>query len=263
MPIDEAQLNDMAYSLSRTGWISHPSLLDPRTVELIRTELERSYNICREIQLKNGVQKNTDGTLHHLVGISNAYIDILEFPQVLELINIYFEGPAILNSFGGVRNTKQAEMYVSRIHRDVRFYSQHMRLMCNILIMADNFTAENGATHVLEGSHNIRQKPTDEHFKQHSRQLLGAAGTVVLFDSNLWHAAGINHTEEPRRALTLTFTPPFMKQQCDYPRMLGYDQSHNYTPRIRQLLGYNARIPTSLDEWYQPASSRLYQPDQG
>jgi ectoine hydroxylase-related dioxygenase (phytanoyl-CoA dioxygenase family) len=63
--------------------------------------------------------------------------------------------------------------------------------------------------------------------------------------------------------LTLGFTRPFMKQQLDYPRALGYDRSETLSPALRQLLGYNARVPVSLDEWYQPPDRRLYKRDQG
>jgi ectoine hydroxylase-related dioxygenase (phytanoyl-CoA dioxygenase family) len=84
-----------------------------------------------------------------------------------------------------------------------------------------------------------------------------------VFDSNLWHAAGVNRSARPRRALTLAFTRPFVKQQLDYPRALGYDRGPSFSPALRQLLGYNARVPASLDEWYQPRWKRLYHTDQG
>ena len=97
------------------------------------------------------------------------------------------------------------------------------------------------------------------------RYLLAAhrAGSIVVFDSNLWHAAGENKTERPRRALTLAFTRPFVKQQLDYPRALGVERAATLSPELRQLLGYNARVPASLDEWYQPPERRMYRRDQG
>jgi len=129
--------------------------------------------------------------------------------------------------------------------------------------MLDDFTEENGATYLLSGSHRMREKPADEIFFKDAVRATGPAGTMVVFDSNLWHAAGVNRTECPRRALTLAFTRPFIKPQLDYPRALGYDRGPSFSPALRQLLGYNARVPTSLDEWYQPPEHRLYRHDQG
>ena len=43
--------------------------------------------------------------------------------------------------------------------------------------------------------------------------------------------------------------------------MLGEDFTQD--PRLRQVLGYNARVPATHDEWYQPSENRKYKPDQG
>jgi len=32
---------------------------------------------------------------------------------------------------------------------------------------------------------------------------------------------------------------------------------------LRQVLGYHARTPASLEEWYQPPEGRFYRPGQG
>jgi ectoine hydroxylase-related dioxygenase (phytanoyl-CoA dioxygenase family) len=43
--------------------------------------------------------------------------------------------------------------------------------------------------------------------------------------------------------------------------MLGEDFPKN--EKMRQLLGYNSRVPASHDEWYQPPEKRMYKPGQG
>jgi ectoine hydroxylase-related dioxygenase (phytanoyl-CoA dioxygenase family) len=59
------------------------------------------------------------------------------------------------------------------------------------------------------------------------------------------------------------FSKPFIKQQCDYPRVVGYDRMDALTDHQRQILGYYARVPASLEEWYQPPERRMYRPGQG
>jgi ectoine hydroxylase-related dioxygenase (phytanoyl-CoA dioxygenase family) len=115
----------------------------------------------------------------------------------------------------------------------------------------------------MSGSHRSADKPSDEQFFKNAARAVGSAGSVVIFNSNLWHAAGANTTRAARRALTIVFTKPFMKQQLDYPRALGYDRASEFSEPVRQVLGYNARVPSSLDEWYQPPEKRLYQRNQG
>jgi ectoine hydroxylase-related dioxygenase (phytanoyl-CoA dioxygenase family) len=217
----------------------------------------------RAIQLRNGVAEGAVGTAHHLPCAGGVFLDFLE--QLGETVGLdrYFGGPYILNTFGGVLNQPSTASYVARIHRDQRTFSGELRLMAQLLVMLDDFTQENGATYLLSGSHRMREKPSEDVFFAGAARALGPAGSIVVFDSNLWHAAGVNATERPRRALTLAFTRPFVKQQLDYPRALGYERASALSPALRQLLGYNARVPATLDEWYQPPERRMYKREQG
>ena len=123
--------------------------------------------------------------------------------------------------------------------------------------MLDDFTPLKGITKLLPRSHKVAEKPTDEYFFDNAINIEGEKGDVLLFNSNVWHAAGINRTKSGRQALALTFTIPSLKQLLDYPRALGYDRTE-FNEDLMQLLGYSARVPASLEEWYQPAETRLY-----
>ena len=59
------------------------------------------------------------------------------------------------------------------------------------------------------------------------------------------------------------YCKPAMKQQFDYPRAIGYDRADSLLPHTRQVIGYNARVPATLEEWYQPRERRMYRADQG
>ncbi len=59
------------------------------------------------------------------------------------------------------------------------------------------------------------------------------------------------------------YCKPFIKQQYDYSRALGYEKVGRYSNWLKQVLGYHARTPAALTEWYQPKESRMYRQDQG
>ena len=136
-------------------------------------------------------------------------------------------------------------------------------MMLNMLVMLDEFTEDNGATLVLSGSHRLTEKPEDELFFANASPAVGPAGSVLVFHSQLWHCSGQNTSSAERRALTLTFTRPFYKQQMDYPRLVGYAKLASLSQNQRQLIGYNSRVPASYEEWYQPPAKRMYKPGQG
>lgn len=232
----------------------------------INKSIEESYILYRKIQIENQVDNKIDGTVHHLLATNdNIFLDLLyklTERDIYTLIKEYFNGNFILNSYGGVKNIKSLPSYVSNIHRDIRFFSPEFPLMLNLLIMLDDFTIDNGATYLLPGSHLIKEKPINEIFYEKSHRAIGKRGDLLIFNSNLWHAAGINYTDLERRAITLTFTKPFMKQQFDYSRLLGYDRIEKLNLEIQQILGFFSRTPCSLNEWYQKPENRFYRSNQ-
>jgi ectoine hydroxylase-related dioxygenase (phytanoyl-CoA dioxygenase family) len=125
--------------------------------------------------------------------------------------------------------------------------------------MLDDFTEENGSTWILPRSHLRKERPDDEQFFKEAIQATGKAGDILVFNSNVFHSAGKNTTDNGRRALPIVFCKSSMKQLLDYPRAFG---SKEFSPEIKQLLGYDSRVPSSLDEWYQPKENRFYKPNQ-
>jgi hypothetical protein len=246
--------------LQSAGWLVAPAAIPDGLRATLAVQLGPALARREAIRARNGVEGNNDGTLHHLLADHPAFVELLACYEAFDpLLRAFFSGNYILNSYGGVVNVRDASAYVHRVHRDIRFASDARRFMLNTLVMLDDFTVENGATYLLSGSHLSASKPEDAHFFRAAERAIGAAGSVLIFDSRLWHAAGPNLTDRPRRALTLTFTSPFFKQQLDYPRLMGDAKGESFTPFLRQAIGYNARVPATLDDYYVPVARRFYQ----
>jgi ectoine hydroxylase-related dioxygenase (phytanoyl-CoA dioxygenase family) len=255
------QFNDQ---MAERGWVVFEAAVAPELVARMTEDLEASWDICRAIQVKNGVANDADHTVHHLIGIKPSFMDYVDASEVLDpYIESYFGGRYILNSFGGAINTRGRTSYAQRIHRDIRSYSGDMPLLLNTLVMLDAFLPENGATYMLSGSHTAAEKPSEADFYARAERALGPPGSILMFNSNVWHAGGDNTTGQPRRSVTPMYCKPFIKPQFDYPRVLGYDAGPSLKAYTRQVAGYNARIPANLEEWYQPPERRMYRGDQG
>lgn len=249
--------------MEANGWFLFEDVVDPALIKDLKADLERSYEIRRPVQIKNQVDANTDGTAHHLLADGGSFLMFLERAYLNEYLKTYFGGNYILNAFGGNLNKPTQFNYASNVHRDVRTYTREIRLLLNIIVMLDDFTLENGATYLLRGSHLKPEKPSDEEFFATADRAVGKSGSIVVWDSNIWHAAGENNTRHPRRSLSLIYSKPFMKQQFDYPRSVGYENAGSFSEVFRQIVGFNARVPENLDEWYQPPEKRFYKRDQG
>lgn len=255
---DEAEF---LVEMQTQGWSQFNALVPEDELAALRTAVDEACLQCREVQQRKGLA-NIEGTAHHVLMFEGAFMDFLTRYDLDAQIEAFFQSQFILNSFGAVVTHKDAASYAMNPHRDVRTFTGEFKLILNLLLMLDDFTLENGATYLLSGSHARPERPSPEGFARDAHRLTGKAGTICLFDSNLWHAAGQNHTQTPRRAITLTFSKGLVKPQFDYIRFFGEARVASMDARLRQRLGWDARVPASLEEWYRPVEERLYKPGQ-
>jgi ectoine hydroxylase-related dioxygenase (phytanoyl-CoA dioxygenase family) len=256
-------LEDFAAQMEARGWFIFEDVVDSSLIKDLIVDLEKAYEIRRPIQIQNGVDANTEGTAHHLLADGKSFLELMQRAYLDEYLKAFFESNYILNTFGGNLNLRKQFTYASVVHRDVRTYTREIKFLMNIIVMLDDFTLDNGATHLMTGSHLKEDKPGDKEFFSKADRAVGKSGSIVLWDSNIWHAAGQNKTDAPRRSLSLIYSKPFMKQQFDYPRSVGYENAESYSEAFRQIVGFNSRVPASLEEWYQPPDKRFYKKDQG
>lgn len=259
----DADLDTFDRVIKEYGWIIYEDAVNPDLLQEIINSLNGSYQIRREIQIANGIADNMDGTLHHLVEKDTFTLNFLNQKYCEVQIKHFLDGNYILNSLGAVINTKNSGRYVQNIHRDIRSFMGDFKTMIQLMVLLDDFTLDNGATYFLSGSHVCEEKPEDDYFYKNADRAVAKKGSIIAFDADLWHAAGKNYTDQPRRVLTMAFTRPYFKPQLDYPRALGYSFGEKLNDHLRQVLGYNARVPENLDEYYQPAEKRMFQSGQG
>jgi ectoine hydroxylase-related dioxygenase (phytanoyl-CoA dioxygenase family) len=113
--------------------------------------------------------------------------------------------------------------------------------VCNSIWLLDDFTADNGSTRVVPGSHRSGKSPRDvmpdvrgEHPDQ--VQLLAPAGTVVVFNSHLWHGGTVNRSPSPRRAMHSYFTRRGNSQQLDQKKYVRPETLDRLSPAAQFIL---------------------------
>lgn len=255
---------ESAFLMQTRGWVLFPQCLPAGDVDALARQSEEAYEACRKVQEKNGVANaSMEGAAHHIVGYGGALDRFIEeLPLQAEIERYFDDGKYIILNYGAGINPPGARTYTGKPHRDVRAYTGNYHLSLNMLVMLDDFTEENGATLILDGSHHTPEPPSTALFERHARQITGKAGDIVLFNSLVVHSAAPNCSASSRRCLTLCFGRPYVKPQMDFARYLPEEVQDRFTPFARQLLGFNARVSSSLEEYYQPMERWMFKADQ-
>ena len=100
-----------------------------------------------------------------------------------------------------------------------------------------DFTRANGGTHVVPGSHRFNRRPARGD-KVESLQVEMPAGSVLFYNTSLWHGGGANDTTQRRLAIVVNYCAGFLRQEECQLLAIPREQVVSFTPRLRKLVGY-------------------------
>ncbi|HEX9889729.1 MAG TPA: phytanoyl-CoA dioxygenase family protein [Nitriliruptorales bacterium] len=128
-------------------------------------------------------------------------------------------------------------------------------VVANVMWMLDDFTADNGATLVVPGSHRSdgTQPPSTPPLPAQA-----PAGTAMVFDGRLFHGTGANRTDAPRHGILSYHCRPFMRQQENFFLGLSEQVRSTASDDLLGVLGY--RIWARLGRIDAPEEGAIVRP---
>lgn len=201
--------------------------------------------------------------VHNLMVRDAAFLRLLEHPVMHAHLAPLLGETCIVYAYTSSSMPPGGTNYSRRIHVDCPRVIPGYPTNLGWLLALDDFTDENGATFCLPGSHERTDAPSAADFDAGAVRWYPRAGDAVLFNARLWHAGGENRTDRARHALTLNICRSYMRQRFDYPRLVPPEAIAALGPVGRRFLGFDVRMPVSLEEYYVPPEHRLYKAGQG
>lgn len=223
---------------------------------------DRLDSLLREQETRFGGSEtlrriNESDTLRAPLLWDQAFLEMATHPQLLEVCRRALGDYFIVNQQNGIRNPPvRAGHHQARYHRDLPY--QHFvasrPLAVNALLCLDPFTPDNGSTLILPGSHRIEYFPDDRVVRALEIAVDVPAGSYLILNSMVFHCAGVNTTDEPRRGVNTVFSLPIIRQQIALPPNL--QERFREDSRLRKLLGVEAEAPRSIEEWFESRKAR-------
>lgn len=114
----------------------------------------------------------------------------------------------------------------------------HPTIAVNCMWALSDFTEANGATRVVPGSHRNDRAP-DYRGNVETIAAEMPAGSVMLFDSQLWHGGGANRTAEKRWAIACYYCAGWIRQQENQQLGVPLEIARGFPRRLQELMGYS------------------------
>jgi len=183
----------------------------------------------------------------NLINKDTAFARLVEDPLLLSVVDEELGRDAVLldvsvNAVGP--HTASGAWHVDSPLSQVPEPLPNFTLSMQTVWMLEDFHRENGATHVVRGSHlTLRRPPTGRSRLEDEVVLEGPAGSVAVWLSQTWHRHGENSTDATRLGVIVQYGRSWVKPFVDLRTPMTTEQAAALSPRARYMMGCNASAP--------------------
>ena len=235
--MDAAQIRE----LQESGCLKLSQAIDPAWLEELRAavawlmEIE-GENAGAEFRKEPNAQR-----LANLVDKGETFRRVVAHQEVLEGARAVL-GPDFKLGSLNYRAADARSNSAQPLHCDMAAVPDSSgNCVFNSIWLLDDFTAQNGATRFVPGSHRWGKLPqealADPAAAHPDEQLvLGTAGDIILMNAHLWHGGTANRSDAPRRSLHAFFVRGDQPQQQYQKRLLRPETQSALSPELRRIL---------------------------
>jgi ectoine hydroxylase-related dioxygenase (phytanoyl-CoA dioxygenase family) len=231
---------EIAERLSDDGYVVVSGMMSSEVVEAARADLGRILAATRTG--RNSFEGYATQRVYALFAKTRTFDQAAIHPLLLDVLDRVL-GHYQLSAPVGIRIGPGEQAQV--LHTDDMIYpipQPHPTVVLNTMWPLDEFTAANGATRFIPGSH--RWEP--------GRQPSGSdpvsvaemsPGSAMFYLGSLWHGGGANATQRPRLGVILEYAAAWLRQQENHCLAVPRSTVRNLPERLAELLGYNIYPP--------------------
>lgn len=233
----------VAEAVDEHGYAIVTGMIDPLQVDTLRGELAPHFEVSR--LGSTGFLGGKTQRFNNLFMRAPTTRDMILHPQLLAVADIVLLRwcARYQVNYTGVMHLLPGEQ-AQVLHRDAFYYpfrSPGPVTVLNSIWAVSDFTAENGATRFVAGSH-----LWEEERQPRESEIVAAAmpaGSVFIYVNGLIHGGGANTTDRPRTGIGLNLSLGWLRQQENQYLTLPPDVAKTLPEKLQRLIGYDFGAP--------------------
>ena len=236
--VDSAIVEADLAALDRDGYVIWENLLDTEECRQIR-EVVRPW---LEHTGRNSFEGLRTQRIYSVLSRTRVCDRLVDNPRVLAVLDQLLMPNYLLSALQAI-NIQPGEI-AQLAHHDDGFYPiprPRAPLTAATIWAIDDFTADNGATMVIPGSHRWGQRPPNP--EDQAISVVMPAGSCVFFVGTLWHGGGANNATRERLAVTAQYCQPWLRPMEAFTLSISREIARTVSDDIRRMLGYSIHPP--------------------
>ena len=237
--VDSTQIEDHLTAIETEGYTIITDALSPEFTVEMRDAVRTIFDDLNIKPKGNRAEGFATKRLYNLVPRAEIFQQLPVHANVLPLVEELLDSDCLLS--GTTAMDIGPGEPLQGLHADDGLFKigrPHRPMMSTTIWALTDFTADNGATRIVPRSHREAGHPElyDDSIAIAAEM---PAGSVMVMDSQLWHCGGPNSTEgEWRLGLNVQYVRGFFRTQQNQYLSIPHDQVGGYSPRLRELLGF-------------------------
>jgi ectoine hydroxylase-related dioxygenase (phytanoyl-CoA dioxygenase family) len=238
MPLSDQDVDRHVERLQRDGYSIVEDAIDPSLIEELATDLARIEREEHVIPAENIFEGLKTVRIYNLLARGRLYEKIPVHDSVLPIVERILDEGCLVSSLSSIAIGPGEDAQI--LHADdqlIPLPKPHVPIICNTMWAITDFTAHNGATRVVPGSHKHARSPsfgeTVETLPAEMRR-----GSVLVFDGSIWHGGGANQSTARRTGIAMNYCSGWMRQQENQQLGIPLDVARAFPERLRQLCGF-------------------------
>ena len=183
--------------------------------------------------------------LASILAYSPSATDLIEQEQVLSLVDSMLL-PHCSNYRIG--STTGIEIHPGEkaqvLHQDDIIYPVRIPgidWQVSVMWALTDFTVDNGATHVVIGSHS-KERP-EGYENEPTVQAEMSRGSALIYMGATWHGGGANSSRAPRIGMVNTYALGWLRQEVNQYLTVPRETAKRYSRKVQNLMGYRCHGP--------------------
>lgn len=132
---------------------------------------------------------------------------------------------------------------VQPIHRDQQgldlfTFPPGYEVLCNALWSITAFTAQNGATRIIPGSHRFADNHNEDYREEDTEAAEMPRGSCLLYTGSVYHGAGANRSDATRVGMRILYSAGWLRQEENQFLSVPPEIARGLDPELLRLLGY-------------------------
>ena len=235
-----SDLDRHAAAIATDGFTVLERIIEPGLIDALTSAIDRLLVDLGVSYGENAFLGEHTRRIFNLLARDPIFAEVPLHPAVLPLVERVLDHQCLLSSLTAIEmNPGQRAQPLHADDGSIALPRPHVPIVCVAIWALTDFTLDNGATHVVPGSHLADRRPAKA--ERPSSAVVRAVmpkGSVIVYNGSLWHGGGDNDSDSRRVGIVVNHCAGYMRQEENQLLAVPREMAATFPRRLQEMLGY-------------------------